>query len=294
MRLVTFQLCDPPWSAPHQVPSLNRTGVVSATGVVDLTDPILNLPSEMPALLALGPAVFEQIAVAHKTVARRYDLDTIRLRAPISLPPKVLVIGLNHRSHVRQRGIDPPDHQYWLNKQHTSVIGTGDAIVIPAQSEKLNYEGELALVVGRYARTVPAATWRDVIAGFTIVNDASVRLDYSPTFGICKSLDTFCPMGPWLITKDEIADVESLRIRTWVNDELRQDGTTADLIFSPGQMIEYLTSVFTLEPGDVLATGTPAGTGADMNPPRWLTAGDVVRIEIEHVGTLENPVEARR
>ena len=276
------------------MPGPNRTGVVTATGVVDLTDPILSLPSEMCAILALGPAVFDRIAAAHKTAARRYDLAAIRLCAPISLPPKVLVIGLNHRSHVREKGIEPPEHQYWLNKQHTSVIGSGDAIVIPAQSNKLNYEGELALVVGHYAKTVPAATWRDVIAGFTIVNDASVRLDYSPTFGICKSFDTFCPMGPWLVTKDEVPDVESLRIRTWVNDELRQDGTTADLIFSPGQMIEYLTSVFTLEPGDVLATGTPAGTGADMNPPQWLRAGDLVRIEIDHLGTLENPVEARR
>jgi 2-keto-4-pentenoate hydratase/2-oxohepta-3-ene-1,7-dioic acid hydratase in catechol pathway len=156
----------------------------------------------------------------------------------------------------------------------------------------LDYEGELAFVIGRRCRHVPAERAAEVIAGYTIVNDVSVR-DWqrrTPTMTMGKSFDTHGPMGPMLVTGDELGDPHHLRLRTWVNGELRQDGNTADLIFDCYQMVEHLTTAFTLEPGDVISTGTPAGVGIAMKPPRLLKDGDVVRIEVEGVGVLENPV----
>jgi 2-keto-4-pentenoate hydratase/2-oxohepta-3-ene-1,7-dioic acid hydratase in catechol pathway len=156
----------------------------------------------------------------------------------------------------------------------------------------VDYEGELALVIGPRCQHVPAARAFEVVAGFTVINDVSTR-DWqwrTPTFMIGKSFDTHAPCGPELVTGDELGDPGSLAIRTWVNDELRQDSTTADLIFGCADMIEYLTTAFPLEPGTIIATGTPAGVGAGFDPPRFLAAGDTVRITIEGIGELSNPV----
>jgi 2-keto-4-pentenoate hydratase/2-oxohepta-3-ene-1,7-dioic acid hydratase in catechol pathway len=152
------------------------------------------------------------------------------------------------------------------------------------------------MVIGRRCRQVPVERAMEVVAGFTILNDVSVR-DWqwrTPTFTLGKSFDSHGPTGPWIVTPDEVGDVQRLRIRTWVREELRQDGNTADMIFSCAEMVSYLSSAFTLEPGDVLATGTPAGVGASFDPPRWLVDGDIVRIEVEGVGVLENPVVGAR
>jgi 2-keto-4-pentenoate hydratase/2-oxohepta-3-ene-1,7-dioic acid hydratase in catechol pathway len=189
-------------------------------------------------------------------------------------------------------GREPPEWQYWFNKQRTSIAGPGDPIVLPAVSDMVDYEGELALVIGPRCQHVPASRAFEVVAGFTIVNDVSAR-DWqwrSPTFTMGKSFDSHAPCGPELVTLDELGDPEALSIRTWVNDELRQDSTTADLIFDCAAMIEYLTMAIPLEPGTVIATGTPAGVGAGFDPPRFLDDGDVVRIEIEGIGELSNPV----
>ena len=185
-----------------------------------------------------------------------------------------------------------PEHQLWFNKQSTCVIGPGAPIHIPLASSMVDYEGELGFVIGRRCRHVPAERAADVIAGYTVVNDVSVR-DWqlrTPTMTMGKSFDTHGPLGPALVTADEIGDPHGLRLQTWVNGELRQDSKTDDLIFDCFEMVEHLSTVFTLEPGDVIATGTPAGVGMAMNPPQFLEAGDVVRIEIEGVGVLENPV----
>jgi 2-keto-4-pentenoate hydratase/2-oxohepta-3-ene-1,7-dioic acid hydratase in catechol pathway len=158
----------------------------------------------------------------------------------------------------------------------------------------VDYEGELAFVIGQRCRHVPADKAADVIAGYTVINDVSVR-DWqmaTPTMTMGKSFDTHGPMGPWMVTSDEIGDPHRLRLQTWVNDDLRQDAKTDDLIFDCYQQVEHLSTAFTLEPGDVVATGTPAGVGMAMKPPGWLVPGDVVRIEIEGIGTLENPVIA--
>ncbi len=274
-----------------------RTGVVDGDDIVDLTEDPLGLPGDMATFLALGPEAMEAAASARTRGGRRWRLEDVTLLAPVPLPPKILAIGMNYRAHVEEMeelGRQLPEHQYWFNKQRTSVAAPEQDILIPAVSDQVDYEGELAIVIGRRAKAVPADRWLEVVAGFTVLNDVSVRdwQGHSPTFTVGKSFDTHCPMGPWLVTPDEVGDVGSLSLRTWVNGELRQDASTADLIFTPSEMIEYLTTAFPLEPGDVLATGTPSGVGAGFRPQRWLRPGDRVRIEIERVGTLENPVAA--
>lgn len=289
MRLATFLVPDETPAGPI---TRQRTGVVDGDDLIDLTDPEIGLPGDMTALLNLGEHAWERAESAPGTSARRWGLDQVELLAPVTLPPKVLAIGMNYRAHVEELGREVPAHQYWFNKQRTAVTGPSGDILIPTVSEQVDYEGELGVVIRRRAKSIPAARWLDVVAGFTVVNDVSVRdwQAHSPTFTMGKSFDTHCPLGPWIVTPDEVGDVNDLALRTWVNGELRQDATTRDLIFRPDEMIEYLTTVFPLEPGDVLSTGTPSGVGAGFRPPRWLRAGDQVRIEIERVGVLENGV----
>lgn len=291
MRLASF--LAPEEYEPEPVRH-TRTGVVDGDDLVDLTDPALGLPGDMTALLALGTAAMDAARSAPSTTARRWRLEDVELIAPVPLPPKFLAIGMNYRAHIAEMGREPPAHQYWFNKQRTCVAAPEEPIVVPRVSEQVDYEGELGIVIGRRAKSVPAARWLDVVAGFTVLNDVSVRdwQFHSPTFTMGKSFDTHGPMGPWIVSPDEAGDVLDLRLRTWVNGELRQETSTADLIFKPAQMIEYLTTAFPLEPGDVLATGTPAGVGASFQPPRWLRPGDTVRVEIDRIGVLENPVAA--
>jgi len=284
MRLVSF--VDP------DAPSVLRTGSVVGDEVVDLTDPSVALPGNMTEFLVAGPAALERADAAFSSGARRLALDQVRLRAPVPHPVKVLGIGLNYAAHVAETGATRPEHQVWFNKQRTCVIGPGDGIEIPRVSAQVDYEGELAMVIGRRARHVPVAEAASVVAGFTVCNDVTVR-DWqfrTPTWTLGKSFDTHGPVGPWIVTGDELGDPHRLSLRTWVNGDLRQDASTDDMIFSCWEQVAYLSTVFTLEPGDIISTGTPAGVGISFDPPRWLVPGDVVRIEIEHIGTLENPV----
>ncbi len=284
MRLVSFVEPD--------APSTVRTGLVMGEEVVDLTDGSVGLPGDMTEFLVAGPAALERADMARSSGERRLRLDHVRLRPPVPHPVKVLGIGLNYADHVAESGAARPEHQVWFNKQRTCVIGPGEAIEVPRVSPQVDYEGELAMVIGRRCRHVPAADAPSVVAGFTVLNDVTVR-DWqrrTPTWTLGKSFDTHGPTGPFLVTGDEVGDPQRLRLRTWVNEDLRQDASTEDMIFSCWEQVEYLSTVFTLEPGDILSTGTPAGVGMGYDPPRWLVAGDVVRIEIEAVGTLENRV----
>lgn len=298
VRLVTFAgsdagpMLDP--ADPLRSAGLWRTGVVVGEEVVDLTDPEVGLPGEMNDLLALGEGGMARASAAAEGPARRLPLAEVRLLAPVPRPPTVLAIGMNYAAHVAEFGRTPPEHQVWFNKQRTCIVGPGEPIEVPAVSDQVDYEGELAFVIGRRCRNVPAAEAMSVIAGFTVMNDVSVR-DWqwrTPTWTLGKSFDTHGPLGPWVVTSDEVGDPGRLRLRTWVNDELRQDGSTADMIFDCAAMVELLSTVCTLEPGTVISTGTPPGVGAAADPPRWLVPGDVVRIEVEGVGRLENPVVA--
>jgi 2-keto-4-pentenoate hydratase/2-oxohepta-3-ene-1,7-dioic acid hydratase in catechol pathway len=294
MRLLSFSLpassSEPP--PPASEPPTARAGLVVGDEIVDLSDPAVGLPPDLAELVSAGPEALERARQAPLGGAARYHIDSVRRLAPIPHPPAILAIGMNYRAHVAEMGREPPEYQYWFNKQRTSIAGPGDPIVLPAVSTMVDYEGELALVIGRRCQYVPAARAMEVVAGFTVINDVSVR-DWqwrTPTFTMGKSFNSHAPCGPWLVTTDEVGDPGSLALRTWVNDELRQDSNTADLIFGCSALIEYLTSAFPLEPGTVIATGTPAGVGAGFDPPRFLADGDVVRIEIEGIGELRNPV----
>ena len=262
MRLASFSLPGSPV----------RPGLVVGDEIVDLSDPVTGLPSTMRELVALGPRALEQAGAAPQLGAARHALSDVRRHAPVPDPPAILAIGMNYRAHVAEMGREPPEWQYWFNKQRTAISGPGDPIELPAVSEMVDYEGELAMVIGRRCQHVPAARALEVVAGFTIIDDVSAR-DWqrrSPTFTMGKSFDTHAPCGPELVTLDELGEPGALTIRTWVNDELRQDSTTADLIFDCASMIEYLTTAFPLEPGTIIATGTPAGVGAGFQPPRFL------------------------
>jgi 2-keto-4-pentenoate hydratase/2-oxohepta-3-ene-1,7-dioic acid hydratase in catechol pathway len=222
-----------------------------------------------------------------------YGLGEVRLLAPVQ-PRKYLAIGLNYADHIAESGMQAPEFPIFFNKQITCVVGPGDDVHMPRVSTLLDYEGELAIVIGGRCRHVPVEQAHEVIAGYTIANDVSVR-DWqlrTPTMTMGKSFDTHGPLGPWIVTADELGDPHDLRIRTFVNDEQRQDGNTREMVFNCFQQVAHLSEAFTLEPGDVIATGTPAGVGAVRQPfpEGLLKVGDVVRVEIDGIGALENAV----
>jgi 2-keto-4-pentenoate hydratase/2-oxohepta-3-ene-1,7-dioic acid hydratase in catechol pathway len=266
-----------------------RVGRVEGAEIVCLGGS--GLADEMSALLAAGPAA---LARAEAWSGPRHTLAAVTLHAPVLRPPKILAIGLNYRDHIEETGLATPEFPLFFNKQSTSANGPYAPIHLPRVSDKLDYEGELGFVIGRRCRHVPREHAREVIAGYVVCNDVSVR-DWqmrAQTFTLGKSFDTHCPYGPWLTTADEIADPHALSLRTWVNGELRQDSNTRHLVFDCFEQIATLTAAFTLEPGDLILTGTPSGVGIGFDPRRYLASGDRVRIEIDGLGQIENSVIA--
>lgn len=270
-----------------------RVGVVVGDEIADITLADPGIPCDILSLLEAGPRALARAEEA-AAAAPRLHRTAVRLRAPVLRPPKVLAVGLNYPAHVRETAATRPTVPVVFNKQPTAVIGPSEPIWVPPESSMIDYEGELAVVIGTRCRRVPASRAREAIAGFTICNDVSVRdwQKQTPTMTMGKSWDSHCPLGPVLVTTDEIPDPHDLRIVTRVSGEVRQDGRTADMIFSCYELIEHLSTAFTLEPGDVISTGTPAGVGVAMQPPRWLRPGDVVSVRIDGIGELANPVAA--
>jgi 2-keto-4-pentenoate hydratase/2-oxohepta-3-ene-1,7-dioic acid hydratase in catechol pathway len=259
--------------------------------VVDLSAAEPTLPTDMKAFLAAGENAWTLARNADRKAKQRIPLSGVRLEAPIRNPGKVLAIGLNYADHVKESGAAVPKHQIWFNKQWNAIVGPTDSIEIPAVAPGfVDYEGELCFVIGKRCRHVPASRATDAIFGFMCGNDVSVR-DWqmrTPQFTLGKSFDTHAPIGPWIVTTDEIGDPHALDIKTFVNGEPRQSSNTRHLIFDCFAQVQELTSAFTLDAGDVIFTGTPDGVGAAMKPPRFLKAGDRVRIEIDRVGTIDN------
>lgn len=249
---------------------------------------------DMVRALEAGEVFLDRAASALSAAPRKH-LSEVILLPPVPRPRKILAVGLNYLDHIAEAeaaGIKTPKVPLVFNKQVTSVVGAFDDVHLPRVSQQLDYEGELGIVIGTRCRHVPPEEAAAVIAGFTVVNDVSVR-DWqiaSPTFTIGKSFDTHCPMGPAIVTIDEVGPGPDLPLLVHVNGERRQKAQTADLKFSCGDIIAYLSSAFTLEAGDIIATGTPGGVGAAFTPPKWLQAGDIVRVEIEGIGVLENRV----
>jgi acylpyruvate hydrolase len=219
-------------------------------------------------------------------------LSEVTLKAPVPRPGKLILLGLNYRDHAEETGQKIPEVPTLFAKYHNSVVGPGAAILIPRTTEQIDYEAEFAFVIGRRGHDIPRERALDYVVGYTIINDVSAR-DYqfvTSQWMVGKAFDTHCPMGPALVLKDEIADPHNLDISLSIAGEVLQKSNTKQLIFKIPETVEYLSQVMTLEPGDVISTGTPAGVGFTRKPPRWLRPGETVRIEIAGLGVLENPV----
>ena len=270
-------------------------GKVEGDRVIDLPANDASLPRTMRELLEAGPEAMARAKAIVASSAHAQPLAAVRLLAPVPNPSKFLAIGMNYRKHVEEAtkvGVKTPPTQVWFNKQVSCVNGPDGDVHLPRVSDKLDYEVELCAVIGKRCRHVSREDARSVIAGYMVCNDVSVR-DWqlaTPTMTVGKSFDTSGPTGPWLVTPDEIADFDSLRLRMWVNGELRQDDYASQMIHDIDAQIAYLSAAFTLEPGDLLATGTPSGVGVAMEPPRFLKAGDLMRAEIDGIGAIENRV----
>jgi 2-keto-4-pentenoate hydratase/2-oxohepta-3-ene-1,7-dioic acid hydratase in catechol pathway len=264
-----------------------RIGRLEDDVIVDLS----SIADDMLSFLAAGPDALEKARLAD---GARVALADVRLEAPVARPPKILAVGLNYADHIEEAGMEKPKLPMIFNKQSTAAAGPCDDVHLPKVSPLLDYEGELGIVIGRRCRHVPRDLAHQVIAGYVVANDVSVR-DWQmrvPTFTMGKSFDTHCPFGPAIVTPDEVGDPHTLDLTTHVNGELRQSTNTRNLIFDGFDLIEHLSTAFTLEPGDLISTGTCGGVAASFKPPKWLQPGDVVRVEIANIGVIENTVVA--
>ena len=270
-------------------------GVVQGRYVdVNATDP--ELPSSVRGLLGLGA---DRLRAAWSALAGgkvTYDPAGSRLLPPVPDPRKIICIGLNYRDHAAESGVPVPSEPVLFSKYPTTLIGHLESIVLPRVSKEVDYEAELVVVIGQGGRHIAREHAREHVGGYTIGHDVSAR-DWQLTkpakqWMAGKTFDTFAPTGPELVTPDEIPDPHNLGIRLRLNGQTMQDSSTRQLIFGIDELIAYLSQVVTLEPGDLILTGTPPGVGMARKPPVWLKPGDVVEIEIDHLGTLRNPVIA--
>lgn len=284
MRLVTYEGSDGP-----------RSAVVVGQTLVDIQAADPSLPSCLATLLGLGP---QAIARAGKAAGkgRPMERNGVKLLAPIPRPQKVICIGLNYADHARETGKQPPDEPVFFSKFASSVTGHDWPIVLPRVSQKVDYEAELVVVIGRGGRHILEPDARSHIAGYACGHDVSARDWQTGKPGgqwlLGKSFDTFAPFGPELVTPDEVGEPGKLKIQLRLNGQIMQDSSTAELIFSVDALIAYVSTVCTLYPGDVIFTGTPAGVGVARKPPVYLKPGDLVEVEIEKVGLLRNRVIA--
>ncbi|MGD0052382.1 MAG: fumarylacetoacetate hydrolase family protein [Vulcanimicrobiaceae bacterium] len=285
MRLCTFRAGGP-----------DRIGAWTDRGIVDLLAVDPELPDSLAGLLAGGPPALERAARAAATAGPAYRTarDEVTLLPPIPAPGKIICIGLNYRDHAAEVKLELPTSVAVFAKWPNVLIADGAPIVIPAASSKVDYEAELAFVIGTRAHHVAEADAFSVIGGYTCFNDVSVR-DYqarTSQWTMGKVWDTHGPCGPVLVTRDELPDPGNLRIRCSIDGETLQDSSTSQMVFSVPRLVAELSAVMTLEPGDIVSTGTPAGVGVSRNPRRWIRPGERVRVEIEGIGALENPAVA--
>ncbi|MEM0985525.1 MAG: fumarylacetoacetate hydrolase family protein [Pseudomonadota bacterium] len=285
MRLLTFSQGDDP-----------QPGVL-----VDGGSAIVGLGRDAGRLehwLGCAPETIEAATAASREAWKPVPLADVRLHAPILRPGKILGIGLNYQEHAAESvsfvKADAGGVQKWFNKQATAANGPFDPVALPAVSDQLDYEAELVVVIGKRGRHVPADRAMEIIAGYTCGCDYSVR-DWqraSPTMIMGKGFDTHAPFGPWIVTPDEMPPLDQVGIRSFVNGVPRQNGRAGQMIHAVPEQIAHLSAAFTLEPGDVIFTGTPAGVGAAMDPPTFLSVGDRVRVEVDGIGAIENEIAA--
>jgi 2-keto-4-pentenoate hydratase/2-oxohepta-3-ene-1,7-dioic acid hydratase in catechol pathway len=281
--------------ATIHTPQGPRAAVLAGTHLVDLhaTDP--ELPSSVRGLLEAGPKALRLAEdMARRPAAVRHVAATAKLLPPIPDPHKIVCIGLNYRDHAAETGAPIPRDPVLFSKFTTALVGPEEPIVLPPVSQKVDYEAELVLVVGKKGHFIPREQARDYLAGYTVGHDVSARdwqLEKDGKQWLAgKTFDTFAPIGPYLVTADEIADPHALAIRLRLNGQTMQDSNTKQMIFRAEELIAYLSQVVTLQPGDLIFTGTPPGVGVARKPPVWLKGGDVVEVEVEGLGVLRNPV----
>ena len=233
-------------------------------------------------------------ALAPGSAYPAYPLSQVQLHAPLLNPPRVFAIGLNYRDHAKESGMAIPTTPVVFFKLPTAIVGPGEPIVLPINSSQPDYEAEFAFVIGKGGYRIPASAWRDHVYGYTIVNDVSARdVQFASTqWSLSKSFPTFCPLGPAIVTADEIPDPHSLAIGLAIDGEVLQSSNTIELIFKTPELIEYLSSITPLLPGDIVSTGTPYGVGLGRTPKRWLRPGETVTVTVEGLGSLTNPVVA--
>jgi 2-keto-4-pentenoate hydratase/2-oxohepta-3-ene-1,7-dioic acid hydratase in catechol pathway len=276
MKLVSFSESD----------GLVRPGVLLEEGslIIDLTT------AGFPDVLSVIASGFADLAKGG--AYRAYPLTSVKLHAPLSNPPRIFCIGLNYRDHAIESGMEIPKFPVVFFKLVPSIVGPGDAIVLPAITSEPDYEAEFAFVIGTGGFQISASDAMTHVYGYTIINDVSARdIQFSTSqWSLSKSLPTFCPMGPAIVTTDEIADPHRLDVQLEIDGEMLQHSTTAELIFKIPELIEYISSITPLLPGDIVSTGTPYGVGLGRNPKRWLKPGETVTITIEGLGKLSNPV----
>jgi 2-keto-4-pentenoate hydratase/2-oxohepta-3-ene-1,7-dioic acid hydratase in catechol pathway len=282
MRLATFE-----------AGGCTQLGVVAGDKITPLKS-APDLPADMIGLIAAWPKVEGEVRAIAAAGTGALALGSVRLLVPIRRPGKIMAIGLNYADHIAESGMETPNHQVWFSKAPTSTNGPYDPIQVPKVSQFLDYEAELVAVIGAGGRHVSTDAAPAVVFGYCCGNDATERAwqHRTPQWVLGKSFDTHAPFGPWITTADEVPDPHALAIRCVVNGEVRQDSNTRNLVFNLWRQIEHLSQAMTLEPGDLIFTGTPGGVGAAMNPRQFLKAGDRVQVEIEGLGALDNPCAA--
>lgn len=285
MKIVTFRRAG---TAPEPgVVQDDRVVGLSGAGYSDVLSLIAGWDSARPAVEAF---------VSQAPKEAWADLSSVTLLAPVPRPPKLICVGLNYRDHAIESNMEIPSVPTIFNKFPNVVIAPGETIVLPKASAKPDYEAEFAFVIGKGGRHIPADQWASHVFGYTIVNDVSAR-DFqlqTSQWLMGKTFDTFAPMGPWIVTADEIADPHTLDIKMTISGQVLQDSNTKELIFRVPDLIAFLSSVVTLEPGDIVSTGTPAGVGFGHKPPRWLKEGDECVVSIAGIGELRNPVTVEK
>jgi len=270
-----------------------RVGIVKGDGVIDLAKADPDLPRDMIGLITEWQRLRSAV---ERATARDADvtLKTVKLHAPVPRPSKALAIGLNYADHIAESGQKTPEQQIWFCKHVNAINGPFDPIELPKVSTFLDYEAELVAVIGKRCKHVPKEKAHEVVFGYAAGNDVTVR-DWqwkTPQWMLGKSFDTHAPFGPWIVTADEIGDPHALGIRAFLNGEKKQDSNTKNLVFNVFDQIAHLSQAMTLEPGDLLFTGTPGGVGAALKPPLFMKAGDVTRIEIDKIGAIEATIRA--
>jgi 2-keto-4-pentenoate hydratase/2-oxohepta-3-ene-1,7-dioic acid hydratase in catechol pathway len=266
-----------------------RIGVITSAGIVPVSDEP-GMPTDMMELIERWPELEARVRTIANQARTGLSIDTVQLHAPVSRPSKIMAIGLNYADHVAESGLEAPTRQLWFAKQVNTINGPHDGVQIPTASEQIDYEVELVAVIGKRGRHISVEDAPAHVFGYCVGNDVSVR-DWqlaTPQWVLGKSFDSHAPIGPYITTGDEVGDPHRLSIRSIVNGEVRQSSNTRHLIFNVWDQIAHLSEAMTLEPGDLIFTGTPGGVGLAMRPPRFLASGDVVRCEIEELGAIEN------